>query len=182
MNVDEFIVNVNNLINGISQRLPSTMQVIGSDAIAVIKTRIQQRGESADGSRFPGYSTKEVPSFFFEGKGKRKLKKDSFGETILQQNDFLSYKQWREENGLQTDYVDMTFTGEMMRSLKIIEQGNTPDGYAVKIAGGTEEGDQKFDWNSKRYGDVLRVSKEEEEIFAQTLDSELQKEIDENGF
>lgn len=178
MNIDEFIDKITDLGEQISSKLPDITQAAALDATATIKNRIIQNGISADGVKFKGYSEKEVPSFFFFSSSNKKLKKDEFGENILEQNDFLSYKKWREENGLQTDHVDLTFTGDMFRNLGIVKTGLTSkDVYVVEVGGKTEDSQDKIDWNSDRYKDILRLSKDEEKLLSKVADEEITRII-----
>ncbi len=72
------------------------------------------------------------------------------------------YVNVRNKKGYETAFTNLTFTGQMWRSTGIVNEGATAKGYTVEIGGGDATAKNKVQWNSERYGDILRVSKKEE--------------------
>ena len=72
------------------------------------------------------------------------------------------YVNVRNKKGYETTFTNLTFTGQMWRSTGIVNEGATAKGYTVEIGGGDATAKNKVQWNSERYGDILRVSKKEE--------------------
>ena len=68
----------------------------------------------------------------------------------------------RNKKGYETAFTNLTFTGQMWRATGIVSEGATAKGYTVQIGGGDTTSKNKVQWNSERYGDILRVSKKEE--------------------
>lgn len=163
MSIEEVQQAFDDASKAIVNRFPELIQTLALDTKAVIQDRIQKTGTDASGAKLPGYSTTELPSFFLNAK-KKKTK---------------TYINLRKEKGLQTNYVDLTFTGEMWRNTQIVESGNKGEKYVVTIGGGSDSSQNKIDWNSDRYGDILSLSKQEEENISKTYNDEIQKIIDE---
>jgi hypothetical protein len=151
-NINEFAPAVDNLFQKIASGIPDINQIIAKDAIALIKNRLQEKGQTAENASFPAYS----PAY-----KKRKAKQNG------------------EES---TSFRNFTLTGDMLRQLNIVSTGTENGQYTVTIGGKAALAQDKIDWNSEQVGDILEVSKDEQELFQQTLDDELQKIIDEAGF
>ena len=181
MTPDQVSEALSHLAKVIAENTPDMTQTVAATALAVVRDRIQDTGVDSKGVKFKGYSTKEIPAFFYTGKSLKKLKKDEFGEDALQQNDMLSYKEWRELNNLQTDHVDLTFTGDMWRKTAIISAGLAPEGYVVSIGGNTREAQDKINYASDKYGNILSVSEKEEKNLTEDYDEMLDKLIAESG-
>jgi hypothetical protein len=151
-NINEFAPAVDNLFQKIASGIPDINQIIAKDAIALIKNRLQEKGQTAENSSFPAYSS-----------GYKKTKAKKNGEESVK-------------------YRNFTLTGDMLRQLNIVSTGTENGQYTVTIGGKAAFAQDKIDWNSEQVGDILEASKEEQESFAETMDDELQKIIDETGF
>lgn len=151
-NINEFTPAVENLFAKVASAIPDINQIIAKDAIAVIKNRLQEQGLTSENASFPAYSAAYK-------KSKAKLN----GEESVKKRNF-------------------TLTGDMLRQLNIVSTGIESGKYTVTIGGKSDFAQEKIDYNSEQVGDILEASKEEEEGFAETLNDELQKIIDQNGF
>lgn len=151
-NINEFTPAVNELFEAIASELPDITQIVAKDAIALIKNRLQEKGQTSENSSFPAYSS---------GYKKSKAKKN--GEESV-------------------SFRNFTLTGDMLRQLNIVSTNDEGGRYVVTIGGKSDFAQNKIDYNSEQVGDILEASKEEEEHFAQVLDEELQKIIDKQGF
>jgi hypothetical protein len=73
----------------------------------------------------------------------------------------VAYEKRREFFNLRTDIVDLTATGGMWRETDVDLVG-TEDGIVVAIARGqTDRAKDLLEFNSERYGDLLRLSPQE---------------------
>lgn len=86
------------------------------------------------------------------------------------------YKKKRQKKGLQTNYMDLTYTGSMWRSIGYTgtKQGKET---VVSIAGRDEFTQNKIDWNSEKQFEVLKLSKEEEDILQEIFEEEMERVI-----
>ena len=141
------------------QDIYSEMVVTGK---SLVQLRIQEEGKDADGGQLKfgqssPYSTKGVPAFFLKGKelnaGAR-----TFLETKQKKGELVSYLEWRSANNLQVQHVDLTFTGRMWANTQLIDQQISNTAVRVIVGGRSPETQDKLQWNSDRYGDVLRLS------------------------
>ena len=124
---------------------------VANDVYALTQNRIIQKGEDSKGSRFPGYSKKQVPKFFFRGRSR-----NAGAETrVAKAKKTLSYEDFRKINNLQTGHVDLYFTGEMWRGTGVAVVGKQNGRIMVAIQGKTEPAKKKVDWNSARYGESI---------------------------
>lgn len=164
-----------------AEGLPEIMQTVAKDAQALVRGRIQEQGEDFQNNKLPPYSTTEVPSFFYFRKATNQA-----GRSIVKQRQKekrgLSYRDFKAANNgaASVEKTNLTFTGDMWRGFQIIKQGDVGGNYIVTLGGKSKGADNKIGWNSERYGDILRLTKEEEDLLEETFDAELQRIIDEN--
>jgi hypothetical protein len=92
-----------------------------------------------------------------------------------------SYKKIRNKKGLQTKHVDLTNSGQMWRATRVVKSEQVGKRYEVSVAGGDSTAQNKLNYNSERYGDVLRTSNEEELKMSQVIDDRLSELIKEVG-
>lgn len=91
------------------------------------------------------------------------------------------YKKVRENNNLFSDHVSLTLTGQMWRNTEITNSGFEGGKYVVTIGGLAEASKNKLTWNSDHYGDVLRLSKKEENKLQERINKSIDIIIKESG-
>lgn len=161
MKLAAFIHKVDNVIAALEREAPKINLRMAANAKADIQTRVQEKGQKSNGASFENYSTNPLPLFYFEGKGRK-----SAGAKITAKNypDGLSYSEFRRLNGLQTAFVDLTFTGDMFRDIKARQTG--PVGrhvYTAKIGAERKDNQDKIRWNTRKKGEFLALTTEEKE-------------------
>ncbi len=90
------------------------------------------------------------------------------------------YKKKRKDKGRQTEYVDLTFTrggAGMFGSTGIVEEVNDVGISRVKVAGRDGFTQNKLDWNSDRYGDVLDLTTGEVQLITTNFENFLDELI-----
>jgi hypothetical protein len=116
-----------------------------------VMRRVQKEGEKSDGSQIGQYGQRVIPSAFGKAQSfasKKRLK-------TLSSTD--SYKQLRQKLGLQTAFIDFTFSGDMWKSWLPVPISNTAYGVTftspeqLKIANSLES----------RFGTTFELSEEE---------------------
>ena len=160
MNTDQFIQAIRKTKAQLLAQRQSDAILIGKESLALVRRRIQNTGEDSFGSDFEGYSDNPLPPFFFIGKSVnasgenrvRRAQKEGTG---------LSYKEFRQANNRRTDIVDLTFTGAMWREMDVFIQSNENTSTTVSIKPRTERSRKVAAFNSERYGNILRMSKNE---------------------
>jgi hypothetical protein len=141
---------------------------LANDAIAMIRDRVQQRGETPQGGKYPPYSTREMLASDEQiyTSAKRKGLEWVTVKTMGGRNVSLAklpggYKQFREIHGRQTGYVDFTFTGRMMGNIALVsDRSELGEGVAV-IRPKSNEEMRKLAGNEKRKGKILELSEQE---------------------
>ena len=159
-----------------------TMVKIGNDALAMIKRRVQQSGEDAEGGKFDPYSTdkmyvgakqmnESVASSFFGPQNNKKhdwvtIKRTyktgpKQGKKIRLAVLEGGYKKFRELHGRQTGYVDFTFSGAMWGGISIISSSAEHSSGIVRIGGLIDEVKQVLRGNVEKRGPILELNNEE---------------------
>jgi hypothetical protein len=132
----------------IERSLPEIATSVSLTAKALAERTIKEKGFGAV------YSTSELPAFWFQGKESTQ-RGASFIENKIKKDEGMAWRDLREAEGLQTEHVDLTFTGEMFAGMypdDPVVEGNrviAPLGHTNK------EGQKKMNYNRDRYGDFI---------------------------
>lgn len=140
--------------------LPDVATSVSLAAKAYSQITITERGFGET------YSSSEIPIYFltgFTGKNgityppKTKSKRgDKFLEGKKKQGEnTVSYSELRQAEGLQINFVDLTFSEEMWRNMfprEVIVEGNY---YIAPLGCNTKDGQNKLNWNYERYGNFF---------------------------
>lgn len=122
--IDELLKDLQKKKGKLIKAIDQSTEVAINDAIQVIQSRVQEQGIDGDGKAFKPYS--ESYKKFKKGGGKTKRPN-------------------REGNGL----VNLTYTGEMFRSIGIVNKKNENEYREILIGGRDKEAEDKIKWNSK---------------------------------
>lgn len=151
--------------------------VLPHSALMRVRTRIQEEGKSAKGKKLKAYSKNPLPTFFFTGDNASPALTE---DQVKKYPDGISYLDYKKEVGRYTGKTDMTLTGRTWNNIVTREKITgkqdktvTEDGFRTVISAGSEETQNKLDWNSERYGDLLELSEKEEEELHELFDDEL---------
>lgn len=147
---------------------------MASEALALNRQRVQETGKNAKGESFDKYSTKPMlsgsknmtKSAFATIAGSKKKRAELEWRTVGGHRLFVipgGYKEFRELHGRQTGFTDFTLSGRMWNNVKLVsDRSELNSGVAVIKA--TEELQQKkLEGNTKRRGEILGLSKNEEQ-------------------
>lgn len=191
LNVNDFNDKVRVLLSTAQTEFPAINARLAKSALSLIKDRIINEGVNAKGSKFPKYSTQPLPAFFFIGKGLGSGADKKMEAELKSQrkagvkNPGVSYEQWRDINNLQTDHVDMKFTGETLKDLDVLEtrtEGNVIITVVASKDSITRTNGKKTITTGKitehlaeRYGDFLELSEKETEAIEEAFNEEVQQ-------
>lgn len=90
----------------------------GADAAALVENRIVTKGEKSKGGRLSAYSEKPAPAFFYIGRS-RSAGGESRVRAKAKKREGISYKEFRQFNGLNTGHKNLEFTGEMWQGFGV---------------------------------------------------------------
>lgn len=128
------------------QKIAEKMAITGK---SLVQERIQREGFGEK------YSTNDIPAFYLRGK-----ERNAAGRRYLEDNnlddDLVTWGAFRKAQGLQTEFVDLTYSGRMFAGLVVIEKFTDGTRFVARLGGSDQEVDKKLDWNSQRYGDFLQ--------------------------
>jgi hypothetical protein len=179
MNMDEYNARLQGVIDDLQGGAHADVMVrTASDAIVLIRKRIQERGEDSDGKPFTPYSRTPMLAnksgmaldAYSKIAGSKEKRKDLKWVTIKRGDKNIrlfeiegGYKQFRELHGRQTRFVDFTFKGEMMGNIAIVSnQQQHTSGEAV-IRPKSDNEVKKMEGNNTRR-DIQILSLNEDEI------------------
>ena len=131
------------------------------------------------------YSQTEVPAWFFKGKelNKRGLAYlESLEEKADEENPALTnWGEFRNSQGLQSKYVDLTYSGKMWASMFPQDVQIDLFRYVAPLGSTNKEGQNKMNWNYERYGDFVgeALKGDSEDILYNVAHDELVRLLDE---
>ncbi len=150
---DTYIKKLKKLRTSIEQGLPALMAQQAMDAKALVQSRIQEKGLNSEEEQLGIYTSE-------------------------------AYKKQRQKRGRQVAYVDLTNTrggAGMFGSTGLVEQSFENGIAKVVVAGRDAFTQNKLEWNSDRYGDVLQLTAGEKELIAESVGEFLNDLIEEIG-
>jgi hypothetical protein len=159
MTVEEFSRKLAITKQLLTNNRDSETLIIAREARALIVRRIQNDRKDAMGQSYGGYSDNDLPLWFYRGKSLNIGNEKKVQAAGKKQGGKLSYVDFRRLNNLQTEAVDMTFTGGMWKETTADIIASTPDRSVATITGRTNRARKLLGFNSERYGDVLKLSK-----------------------
>src|SRR5690625_3925770 len=157
MDLFEFADRMRKASEEIKEKAPADTFKITSDLLALITSRVINRGVGATGKACSDYSPNPLPTLFFLP-GKLGKKKTTRGDDRQAVADFrkkygrdTSYKNWREFHGLQTSHKDFSFTNQMWKNMIVVrtEQGVAENAYSF---GSKDAADEKvMGYHQRKY-------------------------------
>lgn len=202
MELIEYKKRVSNLLDALPGEVQKINNALALSAIPLIIIRLENLGEDGTGKKLGNYSTNPLPTFFYLHKSKGTKGADSAVEALIKQKkkaegeNFkgISYKEFRQANGLETNFVNLSFTGETLGDIAVLS--SIAEGFVVTTTVGSNaaHSKQKFkadgtvngsittakvlDYLGLRYGEnILALTTEEQAKLAISYDIELQKLI-----
>jgi len=144
--VKSFISQLKSLRQAIEDKAPEILETMALTSKSLVQERVQREGIGE-------YSTNAIPEWFMIGRHLNQR-----GEKWLDELDSKTVPNWgnfRRAQGLQADFVDLTYTGRMWGGLivqQITKQGTK---YVARLGGSDKEVDEKLYYNTARYGEFL---------------------------
>jgi hypothetical protein len=145
VNIDDFSSYINDALEKTLADLPEILDQKVLDAKAIIRNRFTQKGLMA------GESGDEV-SFPAYSDGYEKYKKRRYNPSTPNK---------------------LLLTGDMWRKINIIDRIKSDKNYTVVLGGSDAFSQDKIDWNSERYTDIFKVTKNEQQIITDVTSEEI---------
>jgi hypothetical protein len=158
MTIPELIQYLRRVKSDLAKTRANEAYLLAREGLALIRRRIQTKGEKSTGAQLGDYSDTPLPPFFFFGRsangaGEAKVK------AAAKKGQKISYKDFRDFNNRETAFVDLTFTGAMWREMDAQITANSAEKTTATISPRTERSRKVARYNSQRYGDILGLSK-----------------------
>lgn len=93
-----------------------------------------------------------------------KGKKDKDGNIEIEEENYISYAEFRQAQGLQAAYVDLSYSNEMWRGMLPAPTIVRGDQYITTLQHNNSEGQSKMNANFNRYGDFIYNNADMKEI------------------
>ena len=161
MTLDEYINKLENALQQIEREGERQVAIAGADIAALVTNRVIQKGENADGGKFTPYSNTPVPAYWYIGKGRRNAS-DSAVKAKAKKGEKISYKEFRQLNGLNVAFKNFEFTGAMWRNFRVLRVEQSGFKFSAIIGGAIPMEQNKIDWLSKQEGRIIIEPNEKE--------------------
>jgi hypothetical protein len=152
---------------------------VGADIAAVVEDRVVRTGRDYQGRPFSPYSNRPVPAFFFAGRS-RNAAGERRVQSAMKKRQGVSYRQFRQFNGLNTDKKNFEFTGEMWQGFGVKSVRQTRPGiFEVTIGGKNSRTESLLGYHEAREGvDITEPSQQELNQIQAAIQARIAKLID----
>lgn len=158
--LQDLINKLNKLPNLLKDTIPEQLEIATKDYLALQITKIRREGIGFKYSTKPG-----VPAYLMRGKElngtgrafierKAKAKPDKNNKYA----NFINWQQLRNAQGLQTGFVDLSYSNQMLNNIGIISKQSSLTRYVANIGGLNPSAASKFGYNQARYGQFMKPS------------------------
>lgn len=197
MKADEATRRIEFIIDKTVSDWGNVMLQVAQSANAMIKKRVIERGENAQGEQYDPYSTTPMLTNCSQmtqaacqkktgSKAKRKelkwvtLKRG--GKSVRLFELAGGYKEFRELHGRQTGFVDFAFSGKMWANINVVSGDDEHKVGRARISTLSEEEMKKLAGNTERKGEILNLSQEETYTLARYIEKRLTDMWRQQGF
>lgn len=151
----------------------------GADAAALVENRIVTKGETAEGQKLSPYSTKPVPAFFYFNRSRNNAGEQAVRKRAKAKQG-VSYKEFRQLNGLNTTNKNLEFTGEMWQAFGVKQATILRPGVAEVVIGGkNSRSESLLGYHSDRENtDITKPSQQEVQAVQRAIAARLTKLIE----
>ena len=175
MTAEDFVRAIRLTIEDLKANGPDIVEVMAITGKSLVQERIQREGFGKT------YSTKYVPAFFLYGKELNARGRKFLEEENDDKDDLTNWKELRAAQGLQTAFVDLTYSGRMWNSLTVIRNAQAEASFFAYIGSTDAEGEKKLLYNANYFGDFLKLNDAErievEEVAKDKLESIIKKRL-----
>lgn len=156
--IDDLLNVLDRLKDNLKSEMPNIAKGAALSIKALAEREIQDKGFGASYSQ-NAVSNQKLRQNILNNKGRDFLdKRDKQGARVT------TYAEFRKAQGLQTGYVDLTYTGKMFAGMTVTNQ-NLEAGRYIAILGHSDlSGALKMDANYKRYGDFIAKVTDKQDI------------------
>ena len=148
------IERLNGAIDAIKKEAPDLTKRLALTAKDKIEERVKEKGVGE-------YSTNPVPTFFFYGKSRNQGGRDLIDKKE-ENNEGIYWGEFRKAQGLQSDHVDLTYSGRMFANIKLTNLRNNQFYFIATIAPDIVDEIKKLGYQTDRYGDFLVLTPEQD--------------------
>ncbi len=140
-NIDQVKLQIKHKLEGLIDG-DKILREAALDVVVLVSDRVQQRGENSEGQKMITKSHTKKGAYSYDY---GKLREDG---------------NKKFNGGLQTDHIDLTFTGDMFNNYTIAPEGQTSYiiGFKDKLSS------DKADWNERKFGRIFQLSEKESEL------------------
>lgn len=129
--INDAIRRINGIIEDIKVISPKVELYSANLALQIVLRRVFNEGKAADGTQIGEYDEERKSKFLVKKSEKFLTKKQrailakkrlKIGKNNTEDFEGLTYKELRELKGLQTDFVDLQFTGRLFESIQVVQK------------------------------------------------------------
>ncbi len=174
--LDDLIAKLKRIRDELPEEAEKIAIKMAQDHIGVVVPRIKTEG-------IPGesYSDKGVPAYLVEKNPYASQSATGFARMIKQKKkskETVSWKDVREANGRQTNFVDFSFSMTTLNSLNVVATENSGFVARAYIGSDTSEGQFRLGMGYKMYGDFLAPNEQEKDMLKNTAGTMVKNFID----
>lgn len=172
MNAEQFRANLIALRSKLDSEMPSILLSVVVDTTSQVRNRSIENGiyvDAMEGAK-ADYSTTEIPTYFFKAKVR-----NQGGRDYLKNNPLGTWHEFRKAQGLQSESVNLSYTGRFWASLSpgpLVRLGRV---LSVEVAVGDSSVEQYADYLVDRYGEFYQPTQTEETESREVMRDQLER-------
>ena len=197
MKADEATRRIEFIVDKTVSDWSNVMLEVAQSANTMMKKRIIERGETAEGNKFDPYSTTPMltncsqmtQAACNKKTGSKEKRKELKWVTLKRGGKNIrlfelagGYKEFRELHGRQTGFVDFAFSGRMWADVQVVSSADEHKAGSARISTLSEEQMKKLMGNTERKGEILNLSQEETYSLARLIEKRLTDLWRQQGF
>lgn len=178
MGISKLIERFKKVVDNITEDREQTAKVLALDTLALIKRRVLNKGEGANG-QFKPYSDNPIPYWFINPNNyNAPAKVKAFKDKARKDKARPSYKDFRNSYGLPTDTRRTNFDGNMWADIGVEVTEHSYFKTVVEIKAKSKKEQRKVEWNNKSAGqNILEPNKSELEMLKEANRNRLRRII-----
>lgn len=179
MTIEEYISRLRATVIDLRNSREVESIVIAKDVLAMVKSRVINKGQDENNQKIGDYSLAVVPVYFYKNKEKRVG--DAVEKLRKKYGNFASYKDWREVNNLGVEFKNYSFTGHMWASVYPIVVEKDAGSVTIAITASTDNALQKLRYAVGETPGLLKLNDRERELMITAQRNRLVKVLERNG-
>lgn len=134
------------------------------DTVALVKSRVINTGKDEEGQKFGDYSTNPLPTFFFYSSRTTRNIDNAIEDLKKKYGNNASYRDWRDINNLETDFINFSFSNQMWHSVEPVRIDSDEHTTTYEVGATGSKNIEIKGYHDRRFDGIALLSDEEKKL------------------